>query len=192
MTAARERIIETAFRLFLTRGYAGTSMAELVTETGLSKGALYHHFSSKESLRDAVIEHFWLRYMTGAAPGDRSLPELLHALAGSYADLLESVTAVAGDPVAYYRFVLEVLPGTRAPLLATLGQTRQAVAAAAGDAQQAGTVSTALPPDRVAETAIALIEGTGLLCGLDPQSEPRRVLRAAVDDLLVTLAPEAR
>lgn len=50
-----ERIIKAATELFTRKGYDKTSMQDIVNATGgLSKGAVYHHFQSKEDLFDAV------------------------------------------------------------------------------------------------------------------------------------------
>jgi TetR/AcrR family transcriptional regulator, transcriptional repressor for nem operon len=46
----RQRIIELAAPLFNQRGYAGCSMQEILDTTGLTKGGLYRHFTSKEEL----------------------------------------------------------------------------------------------------------------------------------------------
>ena len=54
--ATRERLIETATGLFAERGYEGTSIETVLQESGVSRGALYHHFGSKEALFEAVLE----------------------------------------------------------------------------------------------------------------------------------------
>lgn len=43
-------IMEAAQRLFIEQGYDKTSLQDIMDETGLSKGAIYHHFSSKEEI----------------------------------------------------------------------------------------------------------------------------------------------
>jgi len=53
----RERILERAAPVFNQRGYAGTSIAELVAATGLEKGGIYNHFSSKDELALAAFDH---------------------------------------------------------------------------------------------------------------------------------------
>ncbi|MGL4236895.1 TetR/AcrR family transcriptional regulator [Tabrizicola sp.] len=40
----KDRLITTATRLFMQRGYDGTGLAEILTEAGVPKGSLYHHF----------------------------------------------------------------------------------------------------------------------------------------------------
>ena len=53
----QERIIKAATGLFTSRGYDKTSMQDIIDATGgLSKGAVYHHFQSKEDLFDAVAD----------------------------------------------------------------------------------------------------------------------------------------
>jgi AcrR family transcriptional regulator len=54
--ATRERILGTAQDLFAARGFDGTSIPAILEGTGLSRGALYHHFASKEELFAAVLE----------------------------------------------------------------------------------------------------------------------------------------
>lgn len=48
--ARRTEILESAMRAFARRGFQGTSMAEIIAESGLSAGAIYGHFASKTDL----------------------------------------------------------------------------------------------------------------------------------------------
>ena len=41
-------ILDVSTRLFVEKGYEQTSLQDIINETKLSKGAIYHHFSSKE------------------------------------------------------------------------------------------------------------------------------------------------
>lgn len=54
--ATREALTGAARDLFGTRGYAETSLDAIVAAAGVTKGALYHHFSGKEELFAAVFE----------------------------------------------------------------------------------------------------------------------------------------
>ncbi len=50
-----EKIVEVSTRLFLEKGYDNTSVQDIIDELeGLTKGAIYHHFKSKEDIFDAV------------------------------------------------------------------------------------------------------------------------------------------
>lgn len=50
------KILDTAERLFIEKGYDRASLQEIIQETGLSKGAIYHHFASKEAILIAVVD----------------------------------------------------------------------------------------------------------------------------------------
>jgi AcrR family transcriptional regulator len=54
--ATREALIAAAQELFGERGYAETSTDDVVAMAGVTKGALYHHFSGKDALFRAVVE----------------------------------------------------------------------------------------------------------------------------------------
>jgi AcrR family transcriptional regulator len=54
--ATREQLIAIARRLFAERGYEGTSIESVLHESGVSRGALYHHFRSKEALFEVVLQ----------------------------------------------------------------------------------------------------------------------------------------
>ena len=52
-----EKILEVSQRLFLEKGYDNTTIQDIVDELGgLTKGAIYHHFKSKEEIMDALSE----------------------------------------------------------------------------------------------------------------------------------------
>src|SRR5579864_2148827 len=54
--ATRAKLRRRARRLFASHGYANASTEDLVRTTGLTKGALYHHFGDKQGLFRAVVE----------------------------------------------------------------------------------------------------------------------------------------
>ena len=52
-----EKILEVSQRLFIEKGYDNTTIQDIVNELGgLTKGAIYHHFKSKEEIIDALGE----------------------------------------------------------------------------------------------------------------------------------------
>jgi AcrR family transcriptional regulator len=54
--ATRAFILQTAAEVFAERGYADTTLSELIARSGMTKGAFYFHFVSKEQLAFAVLE----------------------------------------------------------------------------------------------------------------------------------------
>lgn len=53
----RAEIMRLATARFAEHGYAGVALEDLMAEAGLTRGALYHHFGSKQGLFQAVVEH---------------------------------------------------------------------------------------------------------------------------------------
>jgi TetR/AcrR family transcriptional regulator, transcriptional repressor for nem operon len=79
---ARTKLLEAAVPLIRTKGYSATSVDELCAAAGVTKGALFHHFKSKDELGVAAADH-WSEisgalfadapYHQHAAPLDRVL-----------------------------------------------------------------------------------------------------------------------
>lgn len=51
----KQEIINTSIKLFYSKGYAGTSMNDIISTVGISKGSVYWHFKSKEEIFVQVI-----------------------------------------------------------------------------------------------------------------------------------------
>ncbi len=49
-----EKILEVSQRLFLEKGYDNTKIQDIADELGMTKGAIYHHFKSKEEIMDVL------------------------------------------------------------------------------------------------------------------------------------------
>ena len=62
----RRRILETAARLFRERGFDGVTVSEIMTAAGLTHGAFYGHFTSKEDL----IAHSFAHVLAGSPSED--------------------------------------------------------------------------------------------------------------------------
>ncbi|WP_069999302.1 TetR/AcrR family transcriptional regulator [Cellulosilyticum sp. I15G10I2] len=57
MTDTRERIVEIAFKLFMQKSFKEVTIKEIVEKTGMSQGAFFHYFKTKEALFLEVIEN---------------------------------------------------------------------------------------------------------------------------------------
>jgi TetR/AcrR family transcriptional regulator, transcriptional repressor for nem operon len=55
----RRKIVEAAAPIFNKRGYEGSSLNDLMEATGLKKGGIYRHFSSKEELAAEAFDYTW-------------------------------------------------------------------------------------------------------------------------------------
>ena len=57
-TATREKIIDTAMELSLRQGHVATSIDEVISNAGITKGSFFYHFPSKKELAVALIKKF--------------------------------------------------------------------------------------------------------------------------------------
>jgi len=64
--ATRDALVGVARELFGERGYDGTSIGAVLEAAGVARGALYHHFATKEELFDAVLDREIARLSTVA------------------------------------------------------------------------------------------------------------------------------
>ena len=58
-TDTKKRIFEAALTIFTEKGYAGTTMDDVISAAGVSKGSIYWHFSSKQDLFSELFEYFF-------------------------------------------------------------------------------------------------------------------------------------
>jgi AcrR family transcriptional regulator len=103
--ATRAQLIAIGTRLFAARGYEGTSIEAVLQEAGVSRGSLYHHFSSKEALFEAVLEDVAARasaQTVEAAQGAETPVEALRAASMAW-------IRTAGDPVVQRILLIDAL-----------------------------------------------------------------------------------
>ncbi len=110
----KERIISAAFQLFLKRGYQSVSLKDIIAESQLSKGAIYHHFDSKYAIYLAALEEYYFKLLKNAAQISEDLPfrqriRLCYEQAVNLFDTIEQIgeTGVPFPIRTYFIFQLE-------------------------------------------------------------------------------------
>src|SRR5947209_2961275 len=111
----RNRLIESARYLFWERGFAGTSMADLLAHAEVNSGSFYHFFESKEALLRAVLEGYLhaLRTMVvepAFATTEEPIARIFAVLAGYRGRILQTECQY-GCPLG--RLALEIDPENR-------------------------------------------------------------------------------
>jgi AcrR family transcriptional regulator len=76
----RERLIATGRELFGERGYDATPIEAILERAGVARGALYHHFSNKEALFDAVLDRLVAEIADTAADAARTATDPVESL----------------------------------------------------------------------------------------------------------------
>lgn len=151
-------ILQAAACCFLEKGYHSASMQDVARAAGLTKGGLYHHFASKEAIRDALIMQFLDFGRLGITalqaedlPADVKLVKmgdtLLAGLAtkrGSAPRFMAEAIACSGDVPAIADFYADI-----EVIMVDLFQS----------AQQGGLLKFAATPKQMAGLYMALIDG---------------------------------
>ncbi|MDC2959357.1 helix-turn-helix domain containing protein [Streptomyces gilvifuscus] len=83
----REQVLDAAAEEFAAYGYMGTTLLDVVKRTGMTKGALYGHFSSKEELAAALVEEAGAELSLRAARAGRPGPAAADTLRETVLDL---------------------------------------------------------------------------------------------------------
>lgn len=99
----RDRILETARRLFHEQGYHATGISTILREAGVNSGSLYHFFASKDELLVGVLEYYTrLLHPVVMGPVEQSTGDgidRIFALLKNYRDGLASLDFRMGCPI---------------------------------------------------------------------------------------------
>jgi AcrR family transcriptional regulator len=194
--ATRRALIKAAGQLFAVRGYAATSLDAIVTEAKVTKGALYHHFSGKQGIFEAVLtdlEDQAARQVSKAMKGAKDPWDQARAGLSAFLEVLR-------EP-AYSRLVVHEGPTVLGPRAAdredrsTFGVIRQVVANVLGGDSPDDTVDPQMQEtfSRIFFGALAAA-GDAIVESADPAAATQRVEAAfgMLFDGMRTLAGAAR
>jgi AcrR family transcriptional regulator len=187
--ATHDHLVVVATRLFGEQGYEGTSIEHVLGEAGVSRGALYHHFASKEALFEACLQMIESRMTEGLLELIADAPNAVAALHSAAFGWI----SVAGDPVISRILLLD------GP--AVLGWERWRVQSGQALAQmramlQAVSDEDQLAPSLVNSFAHILLASLDEIALMIAQAEDREAAmtegRTAVEELLRRLITPSR
>jgi len=162
----RERLLQAAFREVYRSGFQGAGLDTILAATGVTKGALYYHFSSKEALGYAIVEE-----IVAALPRDKWLRPLqqgkdpIDALIGIVqATSVRPKDVQGGCPLVNLAQEMSPLDQQfRKRLERIFNGWQEGIATALRRGQSQGTVRRDLVPEETASFLIAMYEGYVLL-----------------------------
>jgi AcrR family transcriptional regulator len=183
----RQRILRAAFQEFYRYGFQAGSLNRIVEETGLTKGALFHHFAGKQELGYAVVEEvIWPRFKaTWIDPLEQSEDPirdtrrlLLHMAEKGPA----CGSLVQGCPLNNLAQEMSPLDeGFRQRLEKIYAAWRLGLKAALANGIKAGKVRKDVSPSKVAAFLVAALTG---IIGTVKNAQNQQLLREAGDALL--------
>jgi AcrR family transcriptional regulator len=152
----RRHILDVAGRLFAEKGYAGASFTDLVAESGLTKGAFYFHFPSKEALALATFadqQERWVEVVSGVADPATKAVDQLEAMLQAACEFSES--EVAARCVSRLCFEMGEDPRLRPTLTPYLTIWEELIASIVRRGQDEGDIRSDVDAGAVARVAVA-------------------------------------
>jgi AcrR family transcriptional regulator len=174
----RSRLLDAAIARLAEVG-PDTSFDVIAADVGVTKGALYHHFSSKEGLVEEVFKEAVRRHaerVVAASDTGTGRERLL--------GLIDASARLYGSPTPFYRLLLRlhVEAGTSRPHLAPIAsrvqrRQREYMTELVRAGQEDGSIRTDVEAARVGETVNAALQGF-LVQQLEPVAAQRRATQA--------------
>ncbi|MCK5776124.1 MAG: TetR/AcrR family transcriptional regulator [Bacteroidales bacterium] len=166
----KQNIIKASFVLFLEKGYRDLTIKEIMLVTGLSKGAIYHHFKSKEEIYRATLDQYFFALLD---PKEMVLKdtfsENIEMIYHFFADLFSDIEHMGVNGIEYpmrrfFSFQLdsekdEVI---REKIFIAVLKFRERIKGLVQIAHDRGQIKTELDIEAVSYHIIALIEGIPL------------------------------
>lgn len=153
--------------LFNQRGFAGTSITEILEATALEKGGLYNHFSSKEELAIAAFDYAWERvrgYFAEALAQVEPGRAYLHGFVDAFMEYAERPLVEGGCPLANTAVDSDdSTPFLREHVTRALRTMRTMLHTHAVQAVERREFRADVDPDVVADFLMATFEGAAVI-----------------------------
>lgn len=182
--AARERILEAAFRLVYERGFNAVSMDDVAKAAGVKKANLFHYYPTKEELGVAVFDHAAARMREEMSSRLRAKGDPVRLIDGMFAEVAERMDDGSCRGGCFVGNLAQELSDQseriRRRVAEHLELWTRALAAALEEACEEGYFRRTLKPRAAADAIIAAYEGAMLLCKARREVEPIQNARVVV------------
>jgi TetR/AcrR family transcriptional regulator, transcriptional repressor for nem operon len=182
----RRKIVEAAAPIFNKRGYEGSSLSDLMEATGLKKGGIYRHFSSKEELAAEAFDYTWetawnarLQHVNEKANGIEKLKQLIASfidhrspVPGGCPILNTAIDADDGNPIL------------RAHVAKALRSWLSRLQTIVDLARARGETQPSVDPQAVATLIVASLEGALMMSRIQRNDEALRRVQAHLNRYL--------
>ena len=190
----RQKLVQAAYWEIYRHGFRSASLDRILTQAGVTKGALYHHFPNKTALGHAVVKEIiqplihriWIRPLETAESPLEALAALDQAMEGN----LSAGACELGCPLN--NLAQEMSPvdeGFRKRLDGIFQLWQETLARALREGQQLAQIRSDIDPDHSAAFIIAAIEGSIGMAKNAQNSEPWNActegLKLHIESLLI-------
>jgi TetR/AcrR family transcriptional regulator, transcriptional repressor for nem operon len=173
---SRRKIVETAAVLINQKGFTGCSMGDIVAASGLEKGTLYGHFSTKEELALLAFDYAWKDTSDKRVRNVDTVSNAVEKLKLHIDNYVNTPSFPGGCPLL--NFAVDTDDGNlalRTRVRKALKGWEDFLAKIVQDGQSAGEINPEIAPHSVANLVISILEGGTVLARINKRS-------AALDD----------
>lgn len=183
----RRRLLAEATRLFAERGFEGTSVQEIVLAAGVTKGAMYHYFDSKDDLLHEIygrVLRMQMDRLAAIADGTGSVTERLRAAA---ADVVETTAENLDDSKIFFRSMHLLAPETQKSVRAERRRYHERFRDLVTEGQRQGVFRDQVPADLVVDYFFGSVHHLGTWYHADGPLSGAQVGEHFADLLLTSL-----
>ena len=159
MNESKENILKSAFYLFLHNNYEGVSMRDILNKVGLSRGAFYHYFESKQACFEECVKYY-LTQVTHPEPADYTGITFKMFMEDNLKRLANMVDMVnVPNKLLFYTDVIRIIPDFK-EFLERRNEEEVAVwAKVAKHAIKTGEIRGDIPAEEIAALFITQADG---------------------------------
>ncbi|MEV4940964.1 TetR/AcrR family transcriptional regulator [Streptomyces zaomyceticus] len=166
LDARRRQILDGAARCFARNGFHATSMQDVLSEVGLSAGAVYRYFRGKDEIIGAIATEAFAGIRSAFEEASRTTPPPTpDVLIGAVLRLFLEERIEGGDRQAFARLIIQVWTETlrNEQLAETLAEGYHGMRVVWADLvavyRESGILPVDVPADHMARTLIAVVQG---------------------------------
>ncbi|WP_372683753.1 TetR/AcrR family transcriptional regulator [Desulfosarcina sp.] len=163
----RQLIIDSAAPIFNKKGYAGTSMSDLTTATGLTKGSIYGNFKDKDDVAVHAFQHnidLIFDFFTKELEAAGSTMDKLLAYPRGFRKIYRMILSYGGCPILNTAVEADDTHAVlRKMAVDVLVKWKKSIITLIEKGKSEGIIGTATDAHKAAEILIALLEGGSVL-----------------------------
>jgi TetR/AcrR family transcriptional repressor of nem operon len=183
----RNDIVRKSAPLFNQKGYEGTSLSDLMAATGLQKGGIYRHFSSKEELATEAFDYSWGKAVNGRLDGVAEVPGCVNRLKKMIDNFVELRAGLVPGGCPLMNTAVEAddgNPALRARARKALQNWTARLSKITLEGIKKQEVNDGVDPLKLSQLIIGSLEGALLISRLQKNDEPLRAIKQHLTDYL--------
>lgn len=173
--ATRKEIIRRAAPIFNRKGFDGAALSDLMRATGLEKGGIYRHFTSKQQLAAEAFDYAWGRAVGARLEGIAEIPNTVDRLKQMVRNFRDRREGLVPGGCPLLNTAIDTDNGNlllRRKALRALDAWLERLAVIVQEGQRRGEIRKDARPEEVAALIVGTLEGGLMLARLQRSDAP--------------------